>query len=101
MEIATEKKKGVRLKKSFCLKAKTFQKRLDNKNNVYDIIIIEREVIKMLRIKEEDFNVLHKNAIEVLNTNRQNQEIDNFDLAFEILANALSEIGIDYYEDDE
>ena len=55
----------------------------------------------MLRIKEEDFDILHKNAIEVLNANRQNQEIDNFDLAFEILANALSEIGIDYYEDDE
>ena len=55
----------------------------------------------MLRIKEEDFNTLHKNAIEVLNVDRQNQEVDNFDLAFEILANTLSEIGIDYYEDDE
>ena len=55
----------------------------------------------MLRIKEEDFDTLHKNAIEVLNADRQNQEIDNFDLAFEILADALSEIGIDYYEDDE
>ena len=55
----------------------------------------------MLRIKEEDFNTHNKNAIEVLNKDRQNQEVDNFDLAFEILANALSKIGIDYYEDDE
>lgn len=53
----------------------------------------------MLRIKDEDFNILHKNTIEILNEIRQNQEIDNFDLAFEILANALSEIGIDYYDD--
>ena len=35
LEITTEKKKGIRLKKSFCLKAKTFQKRLDNKSNVW------------------------------------------------------------------
>ena len=70
-------------------------------NNIYGIIIIEREVRKMLRIKESDFDILHKNAIEILNADRQNQEVDNFDLAFEILANALSEIGIDYYEDDE
>ena len=35
LEIATEKAQGIRLKKSFCLKAKTFQKRLDNKSNVW------------------------------------------------------------------
>ena len=35
MENTTEKAQGIRLKKSFCLKAKTFQKRLDNKSNVW------------------------------------------------------------------
>lgn len=55
----------------------------------------------MLRIEEKDFDILHKNIIEVLNENRQNQGIDNFDLAFEILADTLSGIGISYYEDDE
>ena len=48
MEITTEKKKGVRLKRSFCLKAKASQKRLETIKTMHDIIIIEREVRKML-----------------------------------------------------
>ena len=51
LEIVTEKKKGVRLKKSFCLKAKTFQKRLDNKDNVWYYNYRKRKERKKMKIK--------------------------------------------------